>query len=180
MPTYSFTLIVAGADLQTDAAQDALFEAGCDDATFGVSAGVQHAAFDREAPSFFEALRSAIAAVETAVPGARMIRVEPDELVTMSEIADRVGRTRESIRLLVAGERGPGGFPAPASRPTARNPLWRWPQVARWLNEQLGVHIQSDIPWHLVVAVNAAFELRRQLPELTDDERGLVEHLRSA
>jgi len=70
MSMYRFTLIVAGADVQTDAAQEALFEAGCADATFGVSAGVHYAAFDREAPSFSEALRSAISAVETAVAGA--------------------------------------------------------------------------------------------------------------
>ncbi|MGH8905016.1 MAG: hypothetical protein ACRD0K_00475 [Egibacteraceae bacterium] len=173
-------MIVTGADLQTDAAQNALFEAGCDDATFGTSVGVQRAAFDREAPSFGEALSSAITAVETAVPGARAVRVEPDELVTMSEIARRLGRTRESIRLLVAGERGPGGFPAPANRQTARNALWHWPEVARWFRDDLSVPVEDDIPWPLIAAINATLELRRQLPVLTDDERGLVAQLQAS
>ena len=55
----------------TDAAQDALFEAGCDDATFATSNDVQVAGFDREAVDFAEAVASAIKAVESAVPGAR-------------------------------------------------------------------------------------------------------------
>jgi len=42
MPTFNFSLIVEGADLQSAEAQDALFEAGCDDATFGVVDGVQY------------------------------------------------------------------------------------------------------------------------------------------
>jgi hypothetical protein len=180
MPVFSFTLIVTGADLLTDAAQNALFEAGCDDATFGTSAGVQHAAFDREAPSFGEAVRSAIAAVETAVVGARVVHIEPDELVTMTEIAQRLGRTRESVRLLVAGQRGPGGFPAPATRGTLRNLMWHWPEVARWFREQQGVPVEDGVPWPLIAALNAILELRRQLPELTDDERGLVEQLQAS
>jgi hypothetical protein len=56
MRTHEFTLLVEGTDLQSDAAQDALFEAGCDDATIGVIAGVQHLHFDREARSLAEAL----------------------------------------------------------------------------------------------------------------------------
>jgi hypothetical protein len=37
MTQFSFTLTIEGADVMTDAAQEALFEAGCDDATFAVS-----------------------------------------------------------------------------------------------------------------------------------------------
>lgn len=75
MMLFSFTLTVEGADLTTGAAQDALFEAGCSDATFGISDGVQTADFDREALEFAEAVASAIKAVETAVPGARVVEI---------------------------------------------------------------------------------------------------------
>jgi hypothetical protein len=44
-------------------------------ATFGVSEGVQTAEFDREAIEFAEAVASAIRAVESAVPGARVVEV---------------------------------------------------------------------------------------------------------
>jgi len=45
-----------------------------------------------------------------------VVRVEPDDLVSAAEIARRVGRSRESIRQLGGGLRGPGGFPAPLAR----------------------------------------------------------------
>ena len=41
MEHFRFTCTVEGADVMADAAQEALVEAGCDDATFGVEAGVQ-------------------------------------------------------------------------------------------------------------------------------------------
>jgi len=72
---YSFTLTIEGDDLLVAQVQDALFEAGCDDATFSVSDGVQVGEFDREARSFAAAVASAIDAVESAVPGARVIEV---------------------------------------------------------------------------------------------------------
>ena len=61
-----------------------------------------------------------------------MRRVEPDDLVTQAEIAERLGRSSESVRLLASGQRGDGTFPAPAARTTSRGSLWRWSQVARW------------------------------------------------
>lgn len=72
---FSFTLAIAGAEIFTDEALDALYEAGCSDATFGVSDGVQTGEFDREAADFAEAVASAIKAVEAAVPGALVVDV---------------------------------------------------------------------------------------------------------
>lgn len=132
MPTYEFTLVLSRADVMSDAAGDALYDAGCDDATFGTVDGVAYATFNRDAAALAEALTSAIADVQRGVAGVRVVHVEPDELVTMSEIADRTGRSRESVRLLTAGERGDGTFPAPTSHLRTRNRLWRWPEVARW------------------------------------------------
>jgi predicted DNA-binding transcriptional regulator AlpA len=172
MHEYEFTLVVQGA--LDDAAVDALFEAGCDDATLGEVDGVAYADFIRQAPSLGEALRSALEQVES-VPGVRVVRVEPDDLVTMSEIAQRLGRSRESVRLLVAGERGPGGFPSPVSHLKARTRLWRWSEVAAWAR-------RHDQPIDLdgataIAALNAALTLRTTLAELAPAERRLVTSL---
>lgn len=78
MPLLSFTLTVEGADILSEGALNALHEAGCHDATFGASDGVQTAEFDREAPDFAEAVGSAIRAVERAVPGAVVVRIRRD------------------------------------------------------------------------------------------------------
>jgi hypothetical protein len=138
MTAHQFTLIVEGPDLQDEASVDALFEAGCDDATIGLVGRVQYLDFDREAESFADAVFAATSAVESAITGVRVVHLEPDDLVTISEIADRTGRTRESVRLLVSGERGPGEFPSPATHFRSRQRMWRWQEVAAWFAQTLG------------------------------------------
>ncbi len=159
MPLHHFTLIVNGPDLQDDAYIDMLFEAGCDDGTVGRADGIQYIDFDREAPSFDEAILSAVTDVER-VAGAEVVRVADAGLVSMTDIATRIGRTRESVRLLVTGARGPGGFPPPVTDPRGRYRLWRWSDVANWLTTQLGeVTLPED---RAATTLNASLELRRQ------------------
>lgn len=145
MDTYSFTLI-----LDTDpehvegSLTDALFEAGCDDALLGTSEGVVHLDFDREAGSLVAAITSAITQVEAT--GTRIVRIEPNDLVTLSEIARRSGRTTESVRLLAEGKRGAGNFPRPV-RGTREGPrLWKWVEVATWLVEHLAESLAAERP----------------------------------
>ena len=137
MKRYDFTLVfdVLAVEL-TDEDLDAFYEAGGGDALFGQSAGVFDAGFTREAADILEAVASAIDVIETAGVGAVVVRVEPDDQVSIGDIAERTGRTNESIRLLVNGQRGPGGFPMPATRiGTGRSRLWRWADVVAWFHE---------------------------------------------
>ncbi|MCI0457276.1 MAG: hypothetical protein L0Z62_09885 [Gemmataceae bacterium] len=161
--TYDFTLVLSGVPELTDELTDALFEAGCDDATVGQREGVVFLDFSREARSAREAILSAVAAVEGAGVGARVAHVEPDDLVTMAEIARRAGRSRENVHQLVTGERGPGGFPPPVANLTKRSPVWRWTEVARWLAEKEGAAGAAEDGGAAVAAVNAALELRRHV-----------------
>ncbi|HKX15880.1 MAG TPA: hypothetical protein VJN19_11840 [Propionibacteriaceae bacterium] len=133
MAEWTFRLTLAGIEL-TDEQLDALFEAGCDDATFSLERdGTVLGLFDREAETQDDAVLSAITNVEGAGIGARVLRVDQDDdWLTASEIAGRTGRTRQSIGLLIRGDRGPGGFPLPAARRGSHNPLWRWSEVAAW------------------------------------------------
>ena len=84
---YSFTLTLSGPDIMNDAALNALFEAGCDDATFSAREGRQGASFDREANSFADAVGSAIADVEGAKLGLAVLRVEREEPLLVSSVA---------------------------------------------------------------------------------------------
>ena len=79
MSEFKFTLTVGGADLLTEAAQEALYDAGGGDATFGVGDGVQTAEFDREAADFPQAVAGAISQIEGAVAGAKVIHVHREE-----------------------------------------------------------------------------------------------------
>jgi hypothetical protein len=182
--TFTFTLILSGVSGLTEEVADALFEAGCDDALLGIRDGVVFLDFDREAPSLREAALSAIADVEGAGVGAAVTRVEPDELVTMAEIARRLGRSRESVRQLVTGERGPGHFPPPVANLTQKSPIWRWADVEPWFRENVGSGAKSkptlkqasaELPTvaslGTVAAINAALELRRHVKDVNEATR---------
>lgn len=74
MTKYEFTLILKGPLELTEDIADALFEAGCDDATPGTCEGVFTIDFHREAASLEEAIRSAMGNVKAA--GYHVERVE--------------------------------------------------------------------------------------------------------
>jgi hypothetical protein len=63
------------------------------------------------APGRAAAVSQLVERVTKAVPTAVPLRVDQD-LVSVSDLAQRGGRTREPVRLLVDGKRGPGSFPA--------------------------------------------------------------------
>lgn len=75
MPTFTFTLIVDGPDLLADERLRALDEAGCDDALTGRTEGLQYLDFDREASSLEEAVTSAVADIEGAIEGTKVVRL---------------------------------------------------------------------------------------------------------
>jgi predicted DNA-binding transcriptional regulator AlpA len=151
----------------TDARLDALVEAGCDDATFSAKDDLTFAAFTREAGSLLDAVVSAIEAVEW-VEGLEVLGVEPDEPVWASEIAARTGRSRQSVDQLVKGQRGPGGFPPPASHAT-RNPLWRWSEVEAWFAEYEGRPPSAERSV-LIGAINRAPQARHWLRAASEPE----------
>lgn len=108
---------------------DALYDAGCDDATpEREDGGRTFLHFDREAETLAEALVSALQDVEKTT--LRVVSVRSDDLVSPREIADRTGRSYESVRLLANGQRGPGGFPPPMSDDSWA--LYSWTQVGPW------------------------------------------------
>ena len=101
MTEYEFELSFA---LPDDKAPEehlaALFEAGCDDAVVGTGTpGTIGLAFTREADSAAEAVRSAIANVQQAIPNAELVEAKPD-LVTATDIAEISGCSRQNVRQL--------------------------------------------------------------------------------
>lgn len=76
MSQYHFTLIVSEPMELTESLADALYSAGCDDATPGTCEGVLSIDFHREARSLEEAIRTAIENIRVA--GLKAARVEID------------------------------------------------------------------------------------------------------
>jgi hypothetical protein len=75
-----FTVILADLPEMTEEAANALYDAGCDDGSPGSCEGVSHVAFDREAASLEEAIRSAVADVRRAGYDVARIEMDREEL----------------------------------------------------------------------------------------------------
>lgn len=174
MIEWSFRLILTGIEL-TDSDLDALFEAGCDDATFSRERdGSIHALVDRAADSPETAVLTAIVEIEAGAHiGARVVRATTeDDWLTAAEIAERLGRTRQNIGQLIRGIRGPGGFPAPIARQVSPNPLWNWSEVAGWFQAYDPASVAVDdgpkISPDFLAEVNDHLDLRERRRNFPD------------
>ena len=137
------------------------------------------AMFHRDAGSPTEAILSAIEDIERAGIGFRVIRVEPDELVTAGEIAACAGMSREAIWLYARGERGPGGFPHPVAGLHQKSPLYKWSAVAAWFDRVHNGSKQFDTTEADAIAfLNAALDVRRLASGVPDAE-GAIRRLKS-
>ncbi|OXE35181.1 MAG: hypothetical protein CGW95_15500 [Phenylobacterium zucineum] len=151
MKTHQFTVIASGLDPEMQDYEDRLFEAGCDDATLSFQRGLIIAEFAREAPTLASAIVSAMENVRAA--GANVERVEPDYLVSLSDIADRSGLSRQAISLYARGERG-ADFPAPSAKVMSDRPLWDWYVVALWLHKRSLLDQSAVVTARLLREVN--------------------------
>jgi transcriptional regulator with XRE-family HTH domain len=155
MKTFEFTVIASGLDPQADDFEDRFFAAGCDDATISFQKGAIILDFARDASSFADAVRSALLNVVQA--GARPVHIEPDYLVSLSDIAERAGLSKAAISLYAKGERGQD-FPAPIARVTTESPLWDWVEVADWMHRHDKLPGQTLADAKVVRAANLAVQ----------------------
>lgn len=137
--TWSFALVLDGIDGPSDEIEDALYEAGCDDALLAFSGRIATLDFDRTAQTFGQAVLSAIADVTKANVGLDVLRVEPDDFVNASDIARRMNVSREAARKWIDSQRGGTRFPAPVAR-VGQSPVWSWCQVTKWLYQANGLN----------------------------------------
>ena len=140
---------------------DALFEAGCDDASVGVGQyGMIGLDFTRAAVSADAALRSAIENVRTAIPGARLAQAGPD-LVGLTDMAEIFGFSRQNMRKYATGQSSAQAmFPAPVF--LGEPSLWHLAEIVAWL----GRHTLVTPPGGMLEVSRAAalinFEIERE------------------
>jgi hypothetical protein len=159
---YDFALILSGIRDLTTEVEDALFNAGCDDATLSLQYGSVYMEFSRVAASLKDAILSAIRDVRNACIGADVLRVDSCDLVTPAEIARRIGRTRQLIHQYITANRGPGGFPSPVCNLTDGQPLWAWCAVSYWLAQNDMIRPEELRDATIVAAINSALETSHQ------------------
>lgn len=162
---YDFTLVLSGVDALSPDVMDALFEAGCDDATPSLRSGTVSLTFSRLATDFKEAVLGAIRDVKRAGIGAEVLRVDISNLVTLAEIARRVDRSRQLVHQFMTGKRGPGGFPPPACQVSDSTSLWAWSEVAAWLRRHDMIREEELIAAKQINTINCILEYQHQRKE---------------
>jgi hypothetical protein len=108
-----------------------------------------------------EALVTAVRDVEAI--GLRAVRVGERDWVTLGEVAERVGRSREIVRLWAIGRHGPGRFPPPLN-PGRSTSFYSWTEVARWLSRELGYQLPQADP--ALRAASLVLQLRALAPRV--------------
>lgn len=170
-PTVTWRVVVefAGIDLDDDDIVDALVadptvHIGLSSSEFVTTANAVIPAED-----FTEAFNLLLATVEHAVPDAELLRFV-DPLVTVADIADDAGVTRQAVRNWSLGLRQ-SGFPRPLAIVGDGVRVWRQADVDEWLtaamnlgsdhryppasfiarfNEQLAEEVENADGWHIV------------------------------
>ena len=118
------------------------------------------------------AILSAIKNVRESGIGSTVMRVDHADLVTQSEIARRIERSRQLVSQYISGDRGPSGFPAPACNIAEGAPLWYWSEVAHWLWENDLIQEETLRDAQDLSVINSVLELdyqRHLSPELTNE-----------
>lgn len=138
---YEFSLIVDGVSVDDDEATVILAERF--DAVVSTSRGVNRISISAVGPDAVGAFTGLVRDLGGALPRLQILRVDPD-LVGVPDIAQRTGRTRQSVQQWVAGERNAGrSFPLPEGS-AGRALVWRWAEVDQWL-KPLG--LDDGVAW---------------------------------
>lgn len=161
MGNFSFTVLVDREP--TDEEFDRFVDSGADDGVFGTEGGRPTVIFYREADTCADAIATAVADLLSI--GLKPLRFIDEDLVTLADIADRAGRSREGIRRYSIGERGAIGFPPPVNPGGDGTIFYRWSEVAPWLREHKGIDAPDREP--ALAMANHIIEMRELEPRVS-------------
>ncbi|GAA4466652.1 hypothetical protein GCM10023170_077900 [Phytohabitans houttuyneae] len=119
----------------------------------------------RRSPSMAAAVVSAIVDLEAF--DLHPARVCADDWVTLADIGERIGRSREMVRQWSTGQQGPGGFPPPVN-PGRDTKFYSWTEVALWLRAHRDFYLPR--PDGLLVVANLLLQAKRLAPLVRDKQ----------
>ena len=172
MTRWDFELIVEGRDLCEDDAFAALCRASAstnDDIYPAWRADVQYAGFLRDADCLEDAVLSAVRQVES-IGGVKVAGVSDASLVTLGQIAARSGRDEASLKELITGVSGPGGFPDSVPDPDDESPVWIWEEAVEWFHTALSEQLH-DPNAAVFAALSDTLRARASCNQLDHDQR---------
>ena len=153
--TYPFKLIfkLPGAQQDVTDLMHRLSQALCTDALVGLGvAGHVALEFMREASSAQVAVQSALAAVQTAFPTAKLVEASPD-WVGLTDAAELIGVSRQNMRKLMLSH--PDHFPSPVH--AGSTAIWHLTDILRFMQERA-----LRAPAHMVEIAQETQRLNRR------------------
>jgi hypothetical protein len=127
---FEFLFVVDGVSMDDDRAVALLTDDF--DAVLSWNCGRYRLAVSSEDRTCVDAAIKLAHRLAEALPGIQILHLDPD-LVGISDIAQRTGRSRQNVLQWTNGERnGSRPFPAPEGS-AGRSPVWRWADVNAWL-----------------------------------------------
>ena len=131
--SYEFTFVVDGVTVESALDVGVVFEEF--DGLLSAHQGRHLLILGAEGRTASDAAQRLIARLRRALPHLRLLRLDPD-LVGVSDIAERTGRSRQNVLQWVNGERRSGAAPFPYPEGSVgRSLAWRWGDVNAWLAE---------------------------------------------
>lgn len=182
MPLYEFTLVVEGIRVDDPEHAALLSGAGAADALLFEQGGITYLAFHRDAESGIAAVTSALGAVQSAYRSAEVVAIDFD-LVAISEIAIRLGLSREAVRLYVEGKRRSQSSPFPRHIGVVGKGqrVWPWAVVHEWASSA-SVEVALDyaaqpVPFQEVLLLQARLAAAgkpMQRPESAEEQQAVA------
>jgi predicted DNA-binding transcriptional regulator AlpA len=169
----SFAFRIRLHDPLSDEDADRLYEALDEEVAVEEGPKGHFVGFEREADSFLDAVLDAVSGIIAL--GFEPLAVE-DEVVSMADIAERMGRSRQSVSMLVSGQRGPGGFPRPVAG-NVRSPLWHWADVASWFESNTADRTAFEDRICAIASINGALANRVMARERPKDVKRIQQRL---
>ncbi len=160
MEPYTFALVVDGIDVSDEAHVEAL---STNDQVLAVSSIDDLVAVDVAvgARAADAAIRAGVRLVELAVKGAVVRRVDLD-LVAATDIAARVGVSRQAVSQWVGGGREGTLLPAAVGHVAGGTRVWSWSAVVPWLHQHGYAIDERPLDHDAIVTANALLLLPRR------------------
>lgn len=153
MSAYSLTAVVDGFDLDSEF-QNAGLECLDYAVVLSKTSGVTYADAEIEAPSPVDAVLRFHADLRSINASIRRIDLD---LVTITDIAERINKTRETVRLWATGARRQG-FPNHFGQ-AGESLVWAWADVHSWLRD-VGIVDSEEaepLPVEVIEGMNGGF-----------------------
>lgn len=160
MRTYTFALVATGVDNSDENHVDALV---ANDEVIMVSSvdGAVSIDFAVEAASSDAAIRCGVHIVEVSIPGA-IVRAVDLDLVAATDIAQRVGVSRQAVGHWVASDGSGSAFPAALGHVAGGTRVWAWSAVVPWLRDRGKALDEWALSYDSIVQANALLAHPRQ------------------